>query len=305
MPEVDPFPIIALDPDWVLDDEAMGSKDKKWFMLPSGERWLFKFSRVNEGVPTGEHWAEKVVAEVAALLGLPHAQVELAEFSGRVGSLSRRFPELSQPGVELIHGNDLLAGFVLGYEREKRFRQGDHTLENILMAVARAIPEEQARLEAMTTLAGFIVLDALVLNTDRHHENWALLRRTSHEGQVRHWVAPSFDHASSLGRELTDARLTQWEQEPWRPAWYAKRAHGAIYLKDSGDHGEQPLKLLEVACRWRPRQVVPWLDRVLSLNFDSISGMVARVPDGMMSARAKRFATALLQLTHQQLGSLV
>jgi len=304
MPNADPFPIIPLDPEWVLDDEAMGSKDKKWFMLPSGERWLFKFSRVNDGVPTGEHWAEKQAAEVAALLDVPHAKVELAEFGGKVGSLSRRFPELSHPGVELIHGNDLLPGFVLGYDREKRFRQGDHTLENILMAVARAIPDEQARLEAMTILAGYIVLDALVLNTDRHHENWALFRRTSENGKVRHWVAPSFDHASSLGRELTEERLTQWGKEPWRPAWYAERAHGAIYLKDSGDHGENPLKLLEVAHRWRPQHVLPWLDRVRSLNLDAISGMVARVPDTMMRACSKRFSTALMQITHQRLCSL-
>jgi len=47
------------------------------------------------------------------------------------------------------------------------------------------------------------VLDAVIGNTDRHHENWGiLLRRTK-----RRWMgmlAPTFDHASSLGRELRD-----------------------------------------------------------------------------------------------------
>jgi hypothetical protein len=41
----------------------------------------------------------------------------------------------------------------------------------------------------------------LIGNTDRHHENWGILI----ELQRNHWrvnVAPSFDHASSLGREL-------------------------------------------------------------------------------------------------------
>src|SRR5262245_16967678 len=224
----------------------MGSKDKAWFLLPDkNERWLFKYARLNKQVATGEHWAEKIAAEIAELIGAPHCVVELAEFEGRMGSLSRRFPELSQPGMELIHGNDLLAGLVLGYDRNKRFHQSDHTLENILAAIAQVIPDKQQRDDARTTLAGFVVLDALILNTDRHHENWALLRENRPSGVVRHRIAPSFDHASSLGRELPKEKLDKWEQEDWRAEWYALRAPGGIYLKKEQEHGENPLRLAE------------------------------------------------------------
>jgi hypothetical protein len=35
-----------------------------------------------------------------------------------------------EAGEGLIHGNEVLAGMVLGYDRAKTFPQSDHTLEN-------------------------------------------------------------------------------------------------------------------------------------------------------------------------------
>lgn len=43
-------------------------------------------------------------------------------------------------------------------------------------------------------------MSILVANTDRHHENWALLLTDDRSPQL----APSFDHASSLGFQLSD-----------------------------------------------------------------------------------------------------
>ena len=50
-------------------------------------------------------------------------------------------------------------------------------------------------------LASYAILDGLIANTDRHHENWMFfyhLERRSYQ------LAPSYDHGSSLGRELQD-----------------------------------------------------------------------------------------------------
>jgi HipA-like C-terminal domain len=283
----------------------MGSKDKAWFLLPdTNERWLFKYARVNEGISTGEHWAEKIAAEIAELFGIPHSLVELAEFDGRKGSLSRRFPELSQRGIELIHGNDLLPGFVLGYDREKRFRQTNHTLVNILAAVSRAITDEGQRSTALTTLAGYVVFDALILNTDRHHENWALLRDNRPSAEVRYLVAPSFDHASSLGRELLPATLDQWKKEKWRPKWYANRAPGAIFLKEDQKHGANPLRLAEFALRLRPRRVTPWLEKLQGLNIAQFSEIIDRVPEAFMPQQSRHFCLSLLGHTLQHLQNL-
>ena len=299
------YRIIKLEPSWVRADETMGSKDKAWFLLPeTNERWLFKYARVNQDVSTGEHWAEKIAAEIADLMGIPHCLVEFAEFEGHLGSLSRRFPELAQPGFELIHGNELLPRFVPGYEREKRFRQTDHTLINILAAVSRAITNEEQRSAAVATLAGYVVFDALILNTDRHHENWALLRENRPSGRVRHSVAPSFDHASSLGRELLPAKLDQWEKEAGRAEWYAKRASGAIFLGKDEKHGANPLRLAEFILQQRPHRVTTWLERLRGLDIAQLSAIVHRVPQALMPEQSRRFCLSLLDYTLQHLQNL-
>jgi len=171
------YPIIDVDPALAKDLEQLGSKPKFWY-VEGDRRWLFKEARAN----TGEDWAEKVAAELAKLIGVNAAEVDLAVCQHRRGTASPSFLD-HRAGDVLIHGNELLGGLVVGYERDKRFHQSDHTLENIRGAMIRALPP-QGVAEALCTLASYAVLDALVGNTDRHHENWGLIVRTS-DGDLR------------------------------------------------------------------------------------------------------------------------
>ena len=54
------------------------------------------------------------------------------------------------------------------------------------MRVREMVPD---RLIPLTMLAGYLVLDALVLNTDRHHENWGVLRRVDAQAGTTHEIA--------------------------------------------------------------------------------------------------------------------
>jgi hypothetical protein len=65
----DYYPIVNVNPDWAVGQEAMGTKSKFWYRQPGQDEseWLFKHPRKN----TGEHWAEKIAAEVAAVLKIP------------------------------------------------------------------------------------------------------------------------------------------------------------------------------------------------------------------------------------------
>ena len=188
-----PIHSISAQPEWV---EQMGSKPKFWFRrFDNDQPWLFKFAR--EG--TGEDWAEKIAAEIAAALTIPAPGVELAEFNGRRGSISRSFV-LQREGWDLIHGNELLAAYVSGYERDLVFRQSQHTLDNILTVLKQIFPDsEQSRVQ-IEQLAGYLTLDALIGNTDRHHENWGVLRRTESRwftgGHARAIVRPCIIHGA-------------------------------------------------------------------------------------------------------------
>ena len=108
MPE--PYSIFKIQPEWVLEQEAMGSKDKFWYRAKLGEAdWLFKFPQPN----TGQHWSEKIAAEVARSMELLHGRVELAVFQGTRGSATESF---ARDGWNLFHGNQILAGKVTGYD---------------------------------------------------------------------------------------------------------------------------------------------------------------------------------------------
>ena len=55
--------------------EGRGTRPKFWIRIGEGtERWLLKIPRPD----TGEHWAEKVAAEIGRLIGVDCAQIELA-----------------------------------------------------------------------------------------------------------------------------------------------------------------------------------------------------------------------------------
>ena len=82
------YQIVEVSPDWRIAVEEMGSKEKFWYRNPEIEiDQLFKFPQVN----TGQHWAEKIAAEIAAHLGILHAKVELADFRGTPGSVAESF----------------------------------------------------------------------------------------------------------------------------------------------------------------------------------------------------------------------
>ena len=296
----DLYPIIEVMRESVRESEDMGSKDKFWYLDPKEEEgyWLFKYPRFN----TGEHWAEKIAAEVADLLGISHARVELAIFGEDKGSVTKSF---AQGGQELIHGNQMLARAVHGYDLEKTFHQSSHTLANIWQVMDHIFVKSDAAEQAQLRLAEYVVLDALIGNTDRHHENWGVLR----ERKDDHWVglvAPSFDHASSLGRELQDTRRDRiLDENRNRIGDYAKKGRGAIYWSEDDLYGPSPLELVRRATRNYSDLFRPALAKLKKLDDISVDDLVNRVPSDWMSSSARKFAIALMCYNLEQLQELL
>ena len=296
----EPYPIFEIQPEWVLETEGMGSKEKFWYRAKDGEpEWLFKFPQPN----TGQHWAEKIAAEVAACLEILHAQVELAVFQGTRGSATETF---ARDGRDLFHGNQMLAGKVLGYDPAKQFRQADHTLENILTAIDRTFTAPEGARKAKVRMAEYIVLDAVIGNTDRHHENWGITRKQVGE-RWQGMLAPTFDHASSLGRELVDASEGKCRQRilsERRVGAYAEKAPGAIFWDKVDKRGLSPLELVRRAALLHPDLFRPALARLERLNRAKLAAIIARVPEGWMSPLAREFAIELMCYNSEELSKL-
>ena len=104
-----------------------------------------------------------------------------------------------------------------------------HVFSSVLKSVAP--PAGQDSRPEMPTAAdwflGYLLLDALIGNTDRHHENWAVI-----ESEGKQMLAPSYDHASCLGRELGDPeradRLRGGDRQR-TVARYCERTRPALY----------------------------------------------------------------------------
>ena len=291
------YPVFDVDPEWV-GPEDMGSKQKFWYRKATDQEpaWLFKYPQSN----TGQHWAEKIAAEIADALGVPHARVELAEFQGERGSISESFVGRD---AELVHGNQILALTVEGYDRTVRFGQADHSFENVWTSFEQVFRERTAAEENRMAFAGYVVLDAVIGNTDRHHENWGLLRRRVGD-EWRGGLAPSFDHASSLGRELLDERraLLLAEQRVDR---YSEKGRGGIYWSGDARYGPSPLTLVRAAAEQHGSYFHGILESAAGLPDSLVTEVVRRVPADWMSDTARAFVIDLICYNRDQLRELV
>ena len=295
----DPYRIVEVKPEWAIDREDMGTKTKFWYRDPDGEvEWLFKYPRPN----TGEHWSEKIAAEVASVTGVRHAKAELAEFEGERGSVIESF---ARGGRALYHGNQVLEWTVGDYDPKKKFHQSQHTLANIFEGMDRVFANPEVASRAKRTLAEYAVLDALIGNTDRHHENWGLLLRGKGDGlRGIVFVAPSFDHATSLGRELLDKRRDRFLAEN-RVDSYAEKGRGAIYWSEDERRGPSPLELVRRAARDYPDLFRPAVLELTEIDKNVFSQIVARIPSDWMTSSAREFAVKLLCYNYEQLKEMV
>lgn len=203
----------------VVASETIGDDEKDWLGDQADVRWLFKPVVVHDGWQQGEDWAERIACEIAKALGIPTATVELAIRDGRTGCISK---SVIPANWELQPGAVALSEVIEGYESRTKFRTG-HNLDNIFRALSGCSLPPYTQLPLYTAFdvfAGYLVFDALIANCDRHDENWAVLRDQLTDQPPS--LAPSFDHANSLGFNLRDATRVRLLSEGKVPDWAAK-----------------------------------------------------------------------------------
>ena len=150
------------------------------------------------------------------------------------------------------------------------------------------------------------MLDAVIGNTDRHHENWGILRKqVGDRWQGR--VAPTFDHASSLGRELRDTAEGKCRKRilsEKRIGQYSEKAPGAIYWDSQDKCGVSPLVLVRRAARLHPDLFKQGLARLEKLERALLESVVERVPADWMTPLARELAIALMCYNIQELRKI-
>ncbi|MCC5805370.1 MAG: HipA domain-containing protein [Opitutales bacterium] len=299
------YPVVPIAPESVLESEQLGTKDKFWFITDDGylgkSEWLFKFPTEN----TGQHWAEKIACEIAKQMKILTPRVELAVFEGARGTATENF---TKDGYELFHGNQILAGLTPAYQTERRWHQNDHTIGRIFDAIDSIFVASNAAKKAADQMGAYLVLDALICNVDRHHENWGILRKSTPDG-MRGRLAPSYDHASSLGRELRDSGSKNNRERYLHElgvAKYIERGRCPIFVDGTGNHGPSPFRLVQRCLeidRFAPH-FRHGLAKLSNLNPAHFAAIIDRVPHDWMSPLAREFTLSLLIESLQQLNDL-
>lgn len=295
------YPIYEV-PDEAFDDfEDMGTKSKFWYTDPeTSEQFLFKSTHTEDknGDPVirfGEDWAEKIACELARLLGLPHADYDLAVHNGEHGIRTKKF---TSDGDRLIAGNILIEDIVTNIlNTVLEPKQQSHTVARVISAMSFTIqdpPKNWRAIENITTAAdvfvGYVLLDCLISNQDRHNENWAMVAHSDGSKSL----APTFDHAASLGRNESDVKreaMLRPENGKRDVSGYVKRCKSWYYIDG------KRLKTLDafiLFASFAPDAAVEWLIKLENISNDQIHAILDKLPKDYLSPVQKEFCFKLI-----------
>ena len=279
--------------------QLKGVLTKSWYEHPELGLCLFK-AATSARVPipnVRNDWVEKVVYEISKLLDLPTARYEFAlawneeRQSFVPGSLS---VNCLPPGAESIPGGDLLANTLPNYEAGYPL---SYSVENVLKALAQnevGCPQNWvgiAGIDRATDLfVGYLALDAVCGGVDRHPNNWEVMVV---DGRLD--LVPSFDHGSSLGGNLSESTRATIAASGFAPNLMKSAFWNNTERVD-------PIQAFEIAVRLYPQIV--WQQRLKAITSTQIQDILARIPEGRITAAAAKFAIDLLASNRQTLASV-
>jgi hypothetical protein len=291
--------------------ETRGASEKAWLSEPDGSstrpdtHWLFKPATVqsNGNRQVGD-WAEAIAGTIAKYLDVPAAEARLAVRDGVEGVITRNVrPAEYDMDTGRLAMLDRINVHLRDSLRDRSASIG-HSLENIRLTLDGYVAPPQAKswdaCVAYDVFVGYLVLDALIGNGDRHEQNWSVLRARSSNGPADA-LAPAYDMEASLGFQLTDAARGSRLRDPTALASFA--AKGLARRFD----GDLRTSLVDLAARATQNCTDAGRARIGSL-LDSI----ARADFGTMLARhggvsevTRRFAGAVLEINGRRIQDAI
>jgi hypothetical protein len=294
------YQIYQLDRQNIADRiEEDGVLRKDWYNHPELGECLFKESRPSQAIISEARtdWTEKVVTELANLLNLPVARYELAS-----GYFSDS-PEIVEGVVSLNCIPNNVDGVFTGQELLSRLvnYSGDnpsqYTIENVLKALDLANVKPPSNWEqpiaginsGAKLFVGYLLLDTLVNNSDRHDHNWSVM---SIDNQIE--LIPSFDHGLSLGSTDEDEDKLNLSLSD-----YVNRYSQSCFQE--GYSKVPNLTIFKRAAQLYPDAAIVWQERLKQVTPTQIQEIFHRIPDGRITPIAAKFALDLLAYNRERI----
>ncbi len=296
------YQIYRIDPALILDEQVEdGMLRKDWYLHPQLGKCLFKEAAPTQAIISDARtdWTEKVVNEIANLLGLPVARYELAtSYFGKSTKLVEGVVSINcvPTNAQVFTGEEFLTQILACNLDDPR----QYTVENVLKALDLAdvkIPSNWqqpiARIDTGAKLfVGYMMLDCLVNNSDRHDHNWEVMA----VGE-RIELVSSFDHGLALGSTDED------EDKPnLSLADYVNRYSQSCFQE--GYNKLPALTVFERCVRLYPDAARIWQERLKQVTSAQIEEIFSRIPEKRITPIAAKFAIELLFYNHKRIVNL-
>ncbi len=270
------YEIINID-NWFTKDFSKGTREKYTVENPkTGENYLFKYPAEYDGKKNGDVWAEKIATEIGKILEIKVQESYLAIKDKEQGILIKY--SLDQNSEYLEEGAISLKKLI------KEFKENStafYTFENI----KKCLEKENINIGEFIDI---IFFDCVIGNTDRHCENWGILKKN--RSNIANLIA-AYDNGSSLGRDYhsKEEEIPNTSEEIRK---YAKNAKSRIRKIDT-----QRISLydfLSYVLKDYPNKKSIYLEKINFLTEIKIKEIVNEIPDDFMSLKLKNFVVKLL-----------
>lgn len=227
-----------------------GTRDKTVVENPEdGCLYYFKTSLKKKVIDYKyEFWSEVIASEIGEALGLDILHYDVAWKEDRLGCLSKSM--IDPQKEELQEGYKWLTGFDAKYDTNDKDAYTFQVIERLLTTRFN----QEGFIKDMIEI---IVFDSIIGNEDRHQENWSIIvtnrlvdrssifRKREPVTETSYSFAPIYDSGSSMGRELTDEKVSRMLRDSIQFEAYVKRGQSEIHW--AGERGK--LKHLELIRR--------------------------------------------------------
>ncbi len=289
--------------------EPRGAAPKLWIREPGGSTsrpetdWLFKPATLQaNGIRQVGDWTEVACSRIAGALEIPSATSALAVRNATEGVIVQNVRpvgyDMHTGRVAMLHEIDV---HTRDSKRDHTASVG-HSLDNVLRVLSDYGPppgwSSWEGTTATDVLVGYLILDALVGNGDRHEQNWAVLWAKSSTSGLTDRLSAGYDVGASLGFQLSDRQRSDRLRDTVAMQSFAQKGLARRF------DGDQRTTLVDLALRASRSCSAPGKRRLAELVESVGRGRFLDVVEGLdgVSEVTRRFACEILKINGGRIG---
>lgn len=276
--------------------------------LKGSHQYLFKLSR--DRCPE-QFWNEIFAYRLGLEMGVsvPPAFVAYDDNTNQSAALIEWFLSLTGSIREDSEsGGDLCQQMISNFDRDKGKQHNFETLSQICLNLQEKYPS--FNFDWKTYWAKAFLFDALIGNTDRHQNNWAIIRAWEYSEIERAYsikairFSPVFDNGTSMGYEFTADKFKHFSDKRRIEVYVSKGRHHIKWGLDdiqSMQHSEMLIKFTAIYPETR-EIMLDCLNRVNLETFEKILHDLTKFDVSVkLTPERANFMLKLLAFRHQRL----